>query len=159
MRQMSCNYDTSMIKLCQNIYKQECIPVGCVSSAAVAVSGGVSAPGGCLVLGGSALEGCLLPGGVSGHGGCLLQGGVCSRGCLVLGEVCVCSGGVCLLRGYLVLGGVCSRGVFASGGCLLLGRGGLLPGVCVCSGGCGIPACTEADILIPPVDRHTPVKT
>ena len=79
--------------------KQECIPVGCVPSAAVAVSRGrVSAPGG----------GCLLGGGSvsvhGGRGGC----GVCSRG--------VCS------RGCLLLGGVYSQGgVSALGGCLLGG--------------------------------------
>ena len=34
----------------------------------------------------------------------------------------------------------------------------LVPGGSAWSGGSGIPACTEADTL-PPVDRHTPVKT
>ena len=43
-------------------YKQECIPVGCVPSAAVAVSG-VCVPRGCLPVGGG------LPGGVSDIGG------------------------------------------------------------------------------------------
>ena len=53
--------------------KQECIPVGCVPSATVAICRGVPALGGCLF-----------------WGGCLLQGvpalgGACSRGCLVQG--------------------------------------------------------------------------
>ena len=135
--------------------KQECIPVGCVPSAAVAVWG----RGGCLVgggvwsrgvsaRGGVCSGGCLVLGGVSGlgvsrpMGVCLLQGGVCSGGCLVLGGV--------YYGGCLLAGGVCSRGVSAPGGCLLQGG--------VCSRGCGIPACTEADTP-PPVDRKTPVKT
>ena len=90
--------------------KQECIPVGCVPSATVAVSGGV----------------CYL-----GVRGGLLQGerrGVCSQGvCSALG------GGVCSQRG-LLLGGVCFRGCawswggVCSWGCLL--RGGK-PSRCV----------------------------
>ena len=65
------------------MYKQECIPVGCVSSAAVAVciesAWGVSAQGG--VYPGV----CVCPGGyVSAQGVC-----VCSRGCLPKGEVSV----------------------------------------------------------------------
>ena len=51
----------------------------------------------------------------------------------------------------LCTGGVSPPGGVCSGGCLLLGVGGvsapwwgLLQGVCVCSGG-RIPACTEAD--------------
>ena len=43
-----------------HIYQQECIPVGCVPSAAVAIGGGGCLPGGCL-------PGGCLPGG----GGCL----------------------------------------------------------------------------------------
>ena len=61
------------------------------------------------------------------------------------------------------LGGAWSRGrrwggawsgglVPGPGGCLLLG------GMCVWSRG-GIPACTKADTLPPPVDRHMLVKT
>ena len=63
--------------------EQECIPVGCVPSAAVAVWGGgvVCLLGGVCFFGGV----CLL-------GGCLLLGGVpASWGCLLLG------GGVCFL--------------------------------------------------------------
>ena len=77
--------------------------------------GVVSAPGGCLLLGGW----CLLPGGggVSAPGGCLLLGGVCSVGGVCSWGVCsgvsapggVCSGG-CLLPGGVLQGGVCSRG-------------------------------------------------
>ena len=76
-----------------NIYQQECIPVGCVPSAAVAVSrggvGGVTGPRGVyLAPGGSAPGGLyLVPGGV------LALGGVCSRGCLLPGGVGVCSSG------------------------------------------------------------------
>ena len=62
--------------------KQECIPVGCVSSAAVAVSRGG------LLLGVSALG-----------GSALLGGGVCS-----------CGVGVSALWGVPLLGGVCSGG-------------------------------------------------
>ena len=96
-------------------FKQECIPVGCVPSAAVAVSRGegVSALGG----------GCLLGGGVCSRG-CLLLGGVCSRGWVCSGEVsapgegllpygCVCSGGVCSWEVST------PRGVSALGECLL----------------------------------------
>ena len=62
----------------QNSLKQECIPVGCVPSAAVTVSRG---------------------------GGVSALGGVCSGGCLFLGGVC--SGGGCLLLGVSALGGGC----------------------------------------------------
>ena len=55
---------------------------------------GVSAPGGCLLLGGV----------------CLLQGGVCSRG------VGVCSGGCLLWAGVCSQGGVYSGGVCSRGG-------------------------------------------
>ena len=54
-----------------------------------------------------------------------------------------------------------SGGVSAwSGGAAWCGEGGLPGpgGVCLVPGGSGIPACTEADTL-PPVDRHTLVKT
>ena len=53
--------------------ERECIPVGCVSSAAVAMSGG-----GCLPKGVPAWGGCL--GGGACLGGCLPGGGVLSRG-------------------------------------------------------------------------------
>ena len=57
-------------------------------------------------------------------GGCLLWGVSAPRGC-------VCSMGV-LQGGCLLMGGVCSCwGVSAPEGCLL-------PGGCVCSGGCGL---------------------
>ena len=108
--------------------------------------GRVSAPGGCLLWGGSALgvrvcsQGGLLPGGVCSGGvsapkgvfapggrGCVSAlGGVCSWGVSAPGER-----GVCLLWGCLLLGGVCSQG----GVCLLRGvsapRGG---GVCLLQG-------------------------
>ena len=124
--------------------KAECIPVGCVPSAAVAISRGGVCSGGCLLLG----VGSVCSWGVSAPGGCLLWG--------------VCSGG-CLLWGVSALGGVCSWGVSAHGGCLLPGgvsapggsapgvsaprgvsatrevsapRGDLLPGGCPLPGGC-----------------------
>ena len=78
-----------------SIIKQECIPVGCVPSAVVAISQGGVSSGGCLLQRGVCSRwGCLLWGGVC-SGGCLLQvGGVCSReGCLLRG---VCSWGVCV---------------------------------------------------------------
>ena len=65
-------------------------------------------------------------------GGCPLLGGVWSRGCL--------------LPGVFWSGGVWS------GGCLVLG--GVWSGGCLPPGGCGIPACTEADTS-PPVNRMT----
>ena len=85
--------------------KQECIPVGCVPSAAVAISPG----GGGL----SAARGCLLRRGLLLGGGCLLLGG----GCLLIG--------VCLLPG---VGCVSAPGVVCSGGCLPQGSA---PGVVV----------------------------
>ena len=70
--------------------KQECIPVGCVPSATVAVcSGGggclvpvvVPGPGGCLLRGvADPGEGVCSWGGVHGPGGCLLPGGAWSFG-------------------------------------------------------------------------------
>ena len=62
------------------------------------------------------------------------------------------SGGVSAWSGGCLpgLGGVC----LVRGGLPGLGGGGLSG-----PGGSGIPACTEADTLTPPVDRHTPVKT
>ena len=98
-------------------------------------SWGMSAPGGgSLPLGVSALGGGCLLLGVSALGGC----GVCSW-----------EGVWCLLLG----GGVVS----VPGGCLLWGVSA--PGGCVCSGGGGIPACTEADT--PPLwtESQMPVKT
>ena len=77
-------------------FKQECIPVGCVPSATVAVSAGGSAPGGdacswgVLPLGGSAL------GGVCSWGGVYFWGGAAPEGCLLFGG----GGGIsaCTLR-------------------------------------------------------------
>ena len=66
----------------------------------------------------------LLSGGMSAPEGCLLPGGVCSRGVSDLGVSAprgvsapegVCSGGFLLLGGLLP-GGVCSQGVSAPGG-------------------------------------------
>ena len=72
--------------------QQECIPVGCVPSAAVAVCWG----------------GCLLPGdawlgGVPAPGGCLLPGGACSRGPYSQGDAWL--GGCQLLGGGADPGG------------------------------------------------------
>ena len=75
--------------------KQECIPVGCVPSATVAVSRVRGGGGGVCV---SAPGGCLLPGGCVCSGGCLLRGGVCSGVC------------VSALGGLSALGGVCLGG-------------------------------------------------
>ena len=63
----------------------------------------MSAPGGCLLLGGvcsggSALGGCLLPG-----GGVPARGDVCSQGVPALGG-CLLGGGGCLLPGDTVAG-------------------------------------------------------
>ena len=92
--------------------------------------GGGLLPGGCLFPGGSAL------GGSAPGGWCLLWGGVCSGG-----------GGV----GVSAPGGSDPRGggrESTPGGCLLGGVG-------FCSqGGCGIPACTEADTPREQNDRH-----
>ena len=80
--------------------------------------GWVSAPGGCLLLGGVSD-----PREVSAPGGVCSQGGVYSRGVSALGGVCsggVCSKG-CLLQGVSALGGCLLLGLYALGGCLLLG--------------------------------------
>ena len=69
------------------------------------------------------------------YAGVCFRGGVWSGGCLLWGGVSAPGGsalGGCLLQG----------GCLVQGGLLL---GGLLPG----EGG-GIPACTEADPLLPP---------
>ena len=84
-------------------------------------------------------RGCLLP------GGGLLQGGLLPGGCLLLGEGCLLPGGCllggCLLQGVSALGdgGVCSQGGVCSWG-VSAPRGWVSA-----LGGCGIPACTEAD--------------
>ena len=79
--------------VCSN--KQECIPVGCIPSAAVAISWGVSALGG-----------------VCSWGGVCFLGGVCSGG-VYSGEVStprgVYSGG-CLLWGVSAPGGMSAQG-------------------------------------------------
>ena len=72
------------------LQRQECIPVGCVPPASVAISGGgVSVGGRCLSKGGLPRVVCLgdVPkGGVCLGDGCLgevsAQGGVCPEGCL-----------------------------------------------------------------------------
>ena len=102
--------------------KQECIPVGCVPSAAVAVCGE------------RGVMGCVCPGGV-----CLV--GVSAGGCLPWG---VCPGGVCpgvsaqesVCLGVSVLGGVCLVGICRGvclGGCLSREclPVGCLPGGCL----------------------------
>ena len=82
------------------LVQQECIPVECVPSAAVAVCcGGVSARRGCLPRGkASACRGgvclvcpewCLPPGGGGSAWGLSVQGGVCPRGCLPSRGVCL----------------------------------------------------------------------
>ena len=78
-----------------------------------------------------------------------------SGGVSALGDVCSGGGGFCSQGGLLwggvsalgvsTLGGVCSRGSVYSWGGLLQGG--------VCSGGCGIQACTEADTPTPPVGQ------
>ena len=72
-----------------NILEQECIPVGCVPSAAVAVSGaegvfpGVSAQGGVCLRGGVFPVGLSALGGVSAQWVCLPRGSFQSRSLLV----------------------------------------------------------------------------
>ena len=95
------NYQIYAVKRQQHskkLSKLECIPVGCVPSAAVTICwGGVSAYGGCLP---------------RGMGGDVFLGGCLPRvGCLPVG---VCLGGVCLLGGVCPgngpLGCVCPEG-------------------------------------------------
>ena len=83
----------------KNYKKQECIPVGCVPSAAVAICWGV-----CLPMGGS------LPGGVCPRGVCP-ERGVSVQGDVRPGGVCpwgVCPGG-CLPKGVSFQRGECLR--------------------------------------------------
>ena len=79
--------DSHLLRICENRCKicniPEYIPVGCVTSVAVAVcrgggvrSQGVSAPG----WNTWSQRGCLVPGGVPGPSGGLLPGAVCSLG-------------------------------------------------------------------------------
>ena len=77
--------------------KQECIPVGCVSPAAVAVGGGVYLLGGASFLGGSPCREVSLPEGVSCQGVSLPGGSPCL--------------GVSLLGGLPTRGGLPARGV------------------------------------------------
>ena len=68
-------------KLASPISGQECIPVGCVSSAAVTATGVSAQGGGCLQ------RGAVCPGGLSAQGGLSAKGGCLPRR--------VCPGGVC----------------------------------------------------------------
>ena len=72
-------------------YKQECIPVGCVPSAVVAIGGGYL-PGGCQPRGGVCLGGCL-PRGVSTWGG--VYPGLCLPRVVSVQRGCPSRGGVC----------------------------------------------------------------
>ena len=75
------------------------------------------------------------------------------------GVVVSALGCVCLLQGVSALGGVCSWGDVSSQG-VSAPEGVSAPGdrVSAPGGGCGIPACTEADT--PPwTESQTPVKT
>ena len=80
---------SSILSVQTTSVKQECIPTGCVPSAAVAISG---------------------RGGVCPGSECLLGRGVC------LGGVCPC--GVCLGGGVVCPGGVCLGGAAQEGVCL-----------------------------------------
>ena len=112
----------------QKYHIQECIPVGCVPFAAVAVSGRMCLPGG----GGMSAEGGCLP------RGCLLsRAGVCpGRGVVYLrrgmsvqwGRECLPRG--CLSRACLPRAGVCPDGVCPAGVCLRVSTKG---GGCVCT--------------------------
>ena len=138
-------------------YEQECIPVGCVPSAAVAVSRGV-----CLVPWGCALSWgvYLVWGGVPGPGGPGLWGCTWSRGVyLVQGGVpgpggCTWSWGVYLVRGvYLVWRVYLVRGVLGLG--VTWSQGGV-PGH---QGGGTWSQGVPGQVLPATVDSHTPVKT
>ena len=83
----------------QKIVKQECIPVGCVPPAAVALGGGGASFRGVLPAGGPPSWGVSLPG-----------------GCLLPGDASFLLGDVSLLGGLLP-----ARGVSLPGGCLLPG--------------------------------------
>ena len=107
--------------------KQECIPVGCLPSAAVAVSG----RGGCLP------KGFVCPRVSDLRGVCLrgvcwkVSGGVCWgvsawTGVGVSAWVCVCVSGQGVSAGGLCPGGVYGQGV--SAGSVCPGDGGVCPG-------------------------------
>ena len=85
-------------------------------------------------------------GGFCSRGGVSAPGGLCLEGCL-LGEVSAPGGGLvpegCLLWGVSALGGVWSWRVCSRG---------------VCSGGGGIPECTETDPSPSLKESQTPVK-
>ena len=102
--------------------EQECIPVGCVLSAAVAMS----------------IPACTGQGGRGCIPACTGQGGVypsmhwAEGGCLP---------GRCLLRGGCLPRGVCLGGVCPEGGvCTRVSAWGCLPGAGVCPGGCVYPS-------------------
>ena len=86
--------------------RQECIPVGCVPSAAVAVC----------------WEGGICPRGVCPGGGVCLPRGWClpGRGVSAQGEGCVCPGGGMSAQGVVSAGegGCLPRGVYLPRGCL-----------------------------------------
>ena len=142
--------------MCDFSLKQDCIPVGCVPSAAVAISEEEVCPrrsvcpggGGLLRRGDVCLRGCL-PGGVclrervSARPGYLpKRGGVCPRGAVYPG------GGVCP-RGCLPGGEVSAGGGASTWRCLSGGRGVCLDGVCpeggVCLGECTLSPCGQKD--------------
>ena len=122
------NTKTNAFNLSELTCKQECIPVGCVPSAAVAVSrgGGGTWSGGVPGLGGLYLPG---GGGLPGLGVYLPGGCTWSWGVYLVRRGCTCPGGY-LARGevYLVWGCTWSRGVY-------LAPGGVPgPGGCTWSG-------------------------
>ena len=105
--------------LCDTSFRQECIPVGCVPSPAVAVLWGEGVvfpgggyPGGCLP--GGICPGWCLPRDCLPGGGGLPRGRNLPRRCLPRGR--------CLHRGCLP-GGVCQREVST--------QGGICPGRCL----------------------------
>ena len=130
---------------------QECIPVGCVPSAAVAVSwGGVPGPGGWVYL---------VPAGVPGSGGCTW-----SQGVYLVWGVYLVPGGVPGPRGVYLVPGGCTwlGGYLVQGGVPGPGEGGVPgPGGCTWSWGCtwsrGVHLVRYS--TLPPVERQTPVKT
>ena len=81
-----------------NILEQECIPVGCVPSAAVTVSGGGGVFPGVSAQGGVCLRGGGLPSGIAclGGGGCLPNEGVCLVGVFSRG-LCWCEDRKCIV--------------------------------------------------------------
>ena len=150
-----------------NISQQEYIPVRCVPSAGVSISGGWGV--GVVVCFWGVVCFCGVSGpGVSAHSGCLLPGVSAPGGVSApRGRGHVCSGcllqGVSALGGCLILGRCLLWGVSAPGGCLLLGvsaLGRLLPGGSAPRGICfrGVYPTMHWG-RHPPVDRQMPVKT